>query len=652
MSGTDDYLALFIEESEENLQRLNRAILGLEENPQSEQILGEIFRAAHSLKGMAATMDFDSMAKLTHKLEDVLDLCRNKDLTVTSELIDHLFQVLDLLEEMVRNIAEQGEEVVTGEECMRKLETFIADDAPKEAADISEEFSWEMLNEREKKILRKARRDGCNLYTIHVEINPEAPLKGARAFMVYREVEVEGQVVKSVPSIEALEEGRFEDAIHLYAADVRPISELKEEILSIADIKEVTAARIGDVALEPEGQKEDTPDGSQCRNLENRMQTGTTLRVDIEKMDTMMNLVGELVIGKSLLKGIAERTDVKPMNSVLEQIDRITDELQNTVMKARMVSVSRIFNRFPRMVRDISRELEKEIDFQMQGVETELDRTIIDAIGDPIVHLLRNAIDHGIEPPSERERKGKGRVGQINLSARQQGNSVIITVADDGQGLDRETILAKALNQGFLGEEEAEEMEEWEIYNLIFAPGFSMADEVTDLSGRGVGMDAVKTTIEALGGVMDVSSTKNEGTEFSTHLPLTIAIIQALLVQVGGETYAIPLSNIEEIIEISSEKLHRVENQDAFTLRGEILPLFAMRDYLGIQNAVHESAMSVVIVNIGKRRVGLKVDRFLRQQEIVIKTLSDFFSDLEYLTGGTILGGGELALILDVRRIF
>jgi two-component system chemotaxis sensor kinase CheA len=377
------------------------------------------------------------------------------------------------------------------------------------------------------------------------------------------------------------------------------------------------------------------------------------VRVDIDKLDSLLNLVGELVINKTRLEQIGITHRLTDLVETIEQMDRVTTDLQNVVMKVRMVPVGQVFNRFPRMVRDLSRELNKEINLIIQGEETELDRTVIDEIGDPLVHLLRNSIDHGIEHPDERVAKGKNPVGEVRLIASHEGNNVVILVEDDGKGINAEVIKQKAMEKGLITQAEADKMDANEAVRLVFLPGFSTAEVVTDVSGRGVGMDAVKNKIESLGGMVDVETKINEGSKFKIRLPLTLAIIQALLVEVAKEIYAIPLGSIDSTINLEPSDIKTIQNREVILLRGQIIPIIRLADVLQIPRAESEDSgeLFVVIVHMGEFRAGIIVDNLIGQQEIVIKSLGKLLAGIKVIAGATILGNGQVALILDIGSL-
>lgn len=378
-----------------------------------------------------------------------------------------------------------------------------------------------------------------------------------------------------------------------------------------------------------------------------------SVRVDIEKLDNLLNLVGELVINKVRLEQIGITHRLAELTETLEQMDRVTTDLQTVVMKVRMVPVGQVFNRFPRMVRDLAKELNKEINLTIEGEETELDRTVIDEIGDPLMHLLRNSLDHGVEHPDDREAKGKPRSGEVALIARHEGNNVVIMVTDDGKGINADAIRRKAVEKGMISQEEADSLNDADAVRLIFLPGFSTAETITDVSGRGVGMDVVRSKIETLGGHVDVETKVDEGSVFKIKLPLTLAIIQALLVKVQEEMYAIPLGSIDSTINIKQEDIKTVQNKEVIVLRGQIIPIIRLGNILNVptQEGEENDDIFVVVVHLGERKAGIVVDNLIGQQEIVIKTLGKLLAGLKVISGATVLGDGRVALILDVSAL-
>lgn len=681
--GMSQYLQVFIDESAENLQRLNELILELEKDPGNRDLLNEVFRIAHTLKGMSATMGFDNCAELTHEMEDLLDKLRKGELSSSPDVVDVLFECLDALEAMVEEIKDTGKCTIEATSTIAKLKVLSGEEKKPlaEAPKISKtptlvDIPME-LNEYDKEVIKEAFQKSYNVYKIKVALDEGCLLKAARAYIVFHELGKIGEIIKSIPPVEDIEEEKFESEFTLLYVSKEDESLIKSKIESVSEIKSVEISKIepeGTIVKEEEvtpievkGAKfEEVADVQQeipveaevismaqmekDRILKQKVKGMRTIRVDIDRLDDLMNLVGELVINKTRLVQIGSVYKLTELDETLAQIGRITNELQAVVMKLRMVPIEHVFNRFPRMVRDLAREEGKEVEFIIEGKETELDRTVIDEIGDPLVHLLRNAVDHGIESPEEREKLGKPRKGLLKLSARHEGNYVVIEVQDDGRGMDIEKIKRKALERGVATIEELERMSENEILMLTTLPGFSTSERVTEVSGRGVGLDVVKSKVEALNGVLEIQTEKGKGTRVIVKLPLTLAIIQALLTKVGEEIYAIPLANIDETLSITPQDIKLVRNQEVILLRGSVLPLVKLHELLDVPVEVSKNGeeYAVVVARVGERRAGLVVDSLIGQQEIVIKSLGKLLKGIRGISGATILGDGKVALILDV----
>lgn len=683
MMDMSEYMSMFLDESKENLQNLNQSLLQLENNPNNLALLDEIFRVAHTLKGMSATMGFTNVAELTHEMENVLDKLRKGDMKVLPEVVDVLFQCLDTLENLINNITTGTEEVTDTTGLMAKLRGLLSVDGgqlPETSEHEGEVVSIDVsladnLNEFEKEVASQAHEKGFQTYRLVVTLEEECLLKAARAFMVFRELEEVGEVIKTVPEVKELEDGEFNKDFDIFLITKVDKEELVKKVMSVSEVEKI---QINEVVLDKalgkvketsednakivveEQKKEPSLAGENkvVQNKVNNTATGKnklsqTVRVDIERLDNLMNLVGELVINRTRLEQIGLKHGLSDLGETLEQVGRITTDLQTLVMKVRMVPIEQVFNRFPRMIRDLAKELGKEINLVIEGEETELDRTVIDEIGDPLVHLLRNAIDHAISTPEEREKIGKPRAGTVKLIAYPEGNQVVIRVDDDGKGINPEVILKKAIEKGLVTEKEAEKLEPQDIIMLIFKPGFSTAEKVTDVSGRGVGMDVVRTRIESLGGNISVQSKVGEGSSFIIRLPLTLAIIQALLIGLDKEIYAIPLSSIEETISLSPEDIKTIQDKEVILLRGNVLPVIRLGEMLEAQSSQVEDEQSlyVVVVKTGQRRAGLMVDTLIGQQEIVIKSLGKLLNGYKQFAGATILGDGRVALILDVASL-
>ena len=678
---TNQYMDMFLDESHEHLQSLNDGLLSLEDNMEDTSVVNEIFRNAHTLKGMSATMGFNKIAELTHEMEDVLDLIRKEQLKLNEDIIDTLFKCVDSLGQMIDSVGNgEAEDVVDVSDLVKKLSSIskpnqaaaqaAAPAAAAAAAPAENKISIE-LTDVDKDVIKQARETGMQAIHVRVTLAETCLLKSARSYMVMNALDELGDVIKSVPSAEDLEQEKFDhsfDVIIITAAEekavqdaVNSISEISKVETNVIDLAaEEKAAATASAASAPPKAAAPAPTAKKAAPAPakkaapapaKKVHHSQSVRVDIEKLDTLMNLMGELVINKVRLEQIGQTHRLADLTETLEQMDRVTTDLQNIVMKVRMVPVSSVFNRFPRMVRDIAKELNKEINLTIEGEETELDRTVIDEIGDPIMHLLRNSCDHGVEEPDVRESKGKPRAGEVGLIARHEGNNVVIMVTDDGAGIDAAKIRAKAVEKGMISQEEADKMDDADAVRLIFLPGFSTADHISDISGRGVGMDVVRSKIEALSGHVDVETKIDEGSVFKIKLPLTLAIIQAMLVKVQEEMYAIPLGSIDSTINIQESEIKTVQNKEVIVLRGEIIPIIRMEKMLQVPHVKDSDETFVVVVHTGDAKAGIVVDNLIGQQEIVIKTLGSLFTGLKMFSGATVLGDGRVALILDVATM-
>lgn len=675
---TNQYMGMFLEESREHLQTLNSCVLDLENDPENLSVLSEIFRSAHTIKGMSATMGFTTIAELTHEMENILDLLRKGQLKASHDIIDTIFKCVDTLEQLVESVATNSESSIDSKPLIVKLkalakgEAVLATVANTTTKTVVAESSSIELSDTEIAVIKKARSQGMQAYEVQISLREGCLLKSARSYMVMNALDEIGEVIKSIPAVEELEKENFALTFQVIVVSGSEADKIQQTVLSISEIDKVvvlpcvlpTDSTGGQVIhekpaeqapkIQDEHEKTANVAVATQSMVEKKNKSGQSVRVDIDKLDTLLNLVGELVINKTRLEQIGLTHKLTDLVETIEQMDRVTTDLQAVVMKVRMVPVGQVFNRFPRMVRDLSRDLNKEINLIIQGEETELDRTVIDEIGDPLVHLLRNSIDHGIEHPQDREEKGKNPIGEIRLIARHEGNNVIIMVEDDGKGINADIIKRKAVEKGLISQGEADAMDANEAVRLVFLPGFSTAAVVTDVSGRGVGMDAVKNKIESLGGMVDVETKVNEGSKFKIRLPLTLAIIQALLVKVSEEIYAIPLGSIDSTINIMPSDIKTVQNKEVILLRGQIIPIVRLANVLSIpesEHQQHEEELFVVIVHIGEQRAGIIVDNLIGQQEIVIKSLGKLLAGIKIIAGATILGNGQVALILDIGSL-
>ena len=683
------YLEIFIDETKEHLQSLNTQILELEQNSENMDTINEVFRAAHSLKGMAGTMGYKRMQNLTHDMENVFSEVRNGHIKVNAAMIDCLFQCLDALDEYLNNIQESGDEGTNDNEILIKdLTSMLTGNAgkaeeakteTKEAADAgtSDKEKWKdiALGDAEKHVLAEAAKQGKNIIGLTVYVQESCILKAARAFLVFKALEDLGEVIVSNPSAQDIEDEKFEYEFSIImvadcdakkaidaAAYVSEIQEVVGSLMTPPVYEEVTetkeAVEEATVAEAPvveaaEAKKKETK-APAAAEKKGKPVVNRTVRVDIEKLDVLMNLVSELIIAKNSLVSAtnAEGAVNTGVNEHIEYLESVTTNLHESVMKVRMVPIESVVNKFPRMIRDLQKKLGKKMELYMSGEETELDRTVVDEIGDPLMHLLRNSADHGLESAEVRKERGKPEVGSIFLNAYQEGNNVVIEVRDDGNGIDVEAVRNKAIERGTITPEQAESMSEKEIINLLFLPSFSTAKQVSDVSGRGVGLDVVRSKIESLSGEVEVKSKLGVGSTWIIRLPLTLAIIQALMVVVGGEKYAISLGNIQTIEDISPSDIKYVQSKEVITLRGNVIPLVRLNQVLGIESTRKpDENMIAVIVKKGDKQAGLIIDELMGQQEIVIKSLGKYINKSKEISGATILGDGEVALILDTNAL-
>ena len=691
------YLEIFLDETKEHLQNLNTQILELEKDSENMDTINEIFRAAHSLKGMAGTMGYKRMQNLTHDMENVFSEVRNGTIKVKANLIDILFQCLDALEEYTGNIQETADEgdndnaalIDRLNAVLKGSETGGGEETPGQAASQSKETAPKKeaaseiaLTEEQKHVLREAQKMGKNAYSFDVKVQDSCILKAARAFLVFKSIEEIGEIIVSRPSAQDIEDERFDTEFSLIVVSDSTIDVVTKVIERVSEIEKVYSRVVGETEVEDitggtavesaagtpaenaaanaavtqsapaaAAQRGKTPDKKQGggKPVVNR-----TVRVDIEKLDVLMNLVSELIIAKNSLVSVStqENAQNNAFDEQIEYLESVTTNLHESVMKVRMVPIESVVNKFPRMIRDLSKKLDKKMELYMTGEETELDRTGVDEIGDPLMHLLRNSADHGLESAEVRKERGKPEAGSIFLDAYQDGNNVVIEVRDDGNGIDVEGVKNKAIGRGTITPEQAVNMSDKEIIDLLFLPSFSTSEQVTDVSGRGVGLDVVKSKIEALSGEVEVKSKLGEGSTWIIRLPLTLAIIQALMVIVGGEKYAISLGSIQTIEDVKPADIKYVQAKEVIHLRGTVIPLIRLSQVLDApSNKSPEDDMTVVIVKKGDRLAGLVVDELMGQQEIVIKSLGKYINKCRIISGATILGDGEVALIVDANAV-
>lgn len=679
----NQYLSMFIDESREHLQAMNENMLKLEANPEDIGIVQSIFRSAHTLKGMSATMGFEDLASLTHEMENVLDLVRNHKLSMNPFIFDAIFKSLDSLEAMVEDIINGGTGQADVSAIVATLKSIVSGDYEKgsssggsPAASAPAEAE---LDEFQFSILLQSLESGHQVYYIQVSIEETCVLKAARSYMVFNLLEQNGEIIKSTPSVEDIEKEKFDNSFTVYYLSQLSKDELEKQIGNISEIQSVVAEKLDEDSLKlkmQQSQAQSAAAASQIAEASNQTAAtavaakpeaaapkaaaggggavaSRTIRVDIERLDVLMNLFSELLIDRVRLEQLASEVRRSDLTETVEHMARVSSDLQNIVLKLRMVPVDNVFNRFPRMVRDLAKSLDKKVDLIITGAETELDRTVIDEIGDPLVHLLRNAVDHGVETVPERIAVNKPETGTVNLRAFHSGNHVFIEIEEDGKGINRDKVLSTALKRGIVTPEQAKALSDEEVYRLLFAAGFSTADKISDVSGRGVGLDVVKTKIESLGGHVQIDSKLGAGTKFSVQLPLTLSIISAMLIRLGDEKYAIPLSSIVETSVIQKADIRSVHGNKMMDFRGGFIPLLSLSKLFDVTSYSEEDEKEteIVVIRKGDKLAALMVDEFIGQQEIVLKTLGKYLTNLFAVSGATILGDGQVALIIDPNAL-
>lgn len=690
---------MFLEESMENLSKLNDSLLELEQKPDNLEVVNEIFRVSHTIKGMSATMGYMKMSELTHKMEDVLSKFRDGTLKVNRDVVTLLFKCLDTLESMINNISDGNNDEMDIEAIVVDLAGILED---KPIENINETIEEKLKLEDHHMNIINIDKTPYFVYEIKIVLADTVLLKTARVFIFFREIEKYGDIIHTLPSTQDIETENFDLEVDILYVTMMAKEKLQDIIKHISEIKKVAIKEINSdnvkksygnevfINLEEASEnlknniKSDDAKSEEISQVKNNrvvneeninkvqinannkdvtkekaskskqsmsIKKGTqSVRVDLDRLDMVMNMVSELVIHRTRLEQISNTYNSSELNETLEQIARSTSELQDLVMKIRMLPLEVVFNRFPRMIRDLSLELNKDIQFIIEGASTELDRTVIDEIGEPLIHLLRNAVDHGIETKEKRVEAGKNPTGQIQLYAYQEGTKAVIKIRDDGKGLDVDKIKAKAEKVGI----STNGMSDTDIKNLIFLEGFSTNDKVTDISGRGVGMDVVKTKISSLGGTIDLQSEVGKGSTFVIKLPLTLQIIKALLVKVNGETMAISLGFVDSVINWKEDLIKKSNNKEVLSYRDEIIPLIRMSKKFSLDSGtcnLNNESSYIIVAKVGEKIAALLVDDLLGQQEIVIKNLGKSLQGLKEYIGATILGDGLVTLIVDVASI-
>ncbi|MGX5609756.1 chemotaxis protein CheW [Bacillus cereus] len=657
-----EFISMFLEESQEHLQALNENVLKLENNPEDITVVSEIFRSAHTFKGMAATMGFLDISNLTHEMENVLDSIRNNKMSVNSLVIDVIFECIDNLERMVVDIQDGGQGHLDVSGTVNRLKQLLNGGSNI----VSENPKTETFESQEDKIDKS---NATHHVTVH--LREDCLLRSVRALMVIDSLASLGEIVNTVPSVEDIEKEEIELVINISIYSSASNEEIQKTAASVSEIENVIVENIIEepTTKEVETKKSETSNvPSPKREQANakaapkkadvdstKRAASQTIRVNIEKIEDLMNMFEETVIERGRIEEIAQQMENQELNERLQRLANVSKELQNIVLNMRMVPVETVFNRFPRMIRSLAKDLGKSINLIIKGEDTEIDRIVIDEIGDPLVHLIRNSVDHGIETKEKRVAAGKDSTGTVCLEAFHSGNSVVIQITDDGGGINRKRVVEKAIKNGIITESDALKLSDLEVYDLILQPGFSTAEKISDISGRGVGLDVVKTTISKLGGNLSVQSEEGRGSVFTIELPLTLSIIQSMLVETAGNRYAFPLGNIVESMRLSPEEVHNIQHKHVINYREKTIQIISLRDLFHKQGFLESNKtdwLQVVIIKNNERTVAVAVDKILGQREIVLKSLGDFFKESNnYFSGATILGDGKVVLIVDCEKL-
>ncbi|MBR9675602.1 chemotaxis protein CheA [Candidatus Woesearchaeota archaeon] len=646
--SSEEYKDMFLAEARDHMDSLNQELVKLEKSPGESSIINNVFRSFHTLKGNSATMGYEVFSKLAHKLEDMLGLLRDKKLKVNDDIMDILFNGCDALEDGMQKIEDNNPENLSVESLIKRIDEF-SPSAKKEADEKKKIENDAQLTKKEKALLKKKKIKEDDLSRLIIEFE-DNPLKSAKALTIIKKLEDDktNTIIRLTPSKKDVTDHKIQfnnlEAI-LYLNDKEKTT---KDINGVSKIKNFLLFGIN------ESYEEESKELNKTKIVDahkEELRKVQEVRIDISRLDKLMDMVGELLIFKMRLEQINKGLMSKELEEVTKSISFLTQNIQNEVIEERMIPLGNVFSRLPRVVRDLSKEEGKEIDFIMQGEDNKLDRTVIDKITDPLIHIIRNCVDHGIETPSSRKSLGKEEKGVIRLNAIREKNQVVIEIDDDGAGIDPDRLRDKALKKNVYPQSEINAMSEDQLQELIFLPGFSTNDKIDAISGRGVGMDVVKSNVSQVGGSVHVKSRKGEGTKIKITLPLTVAIISVLIVEVKNEKYAMPLTNVKEIVSLTEEKIRTIQHRETFILRGEDIPVLRLRNLVGEGNDEKENQMTVIIFDSGPRKIGVAVDKIDSQQQILIKELDDNIKKIKGIAGGTILGDGEVCFILDIDSL-
>lgn len=632
MDDMQEILEDFLVEAFELIEQIDHDLVELEANPEDLELLNRIFRVAHTVKGSSSFLNFDVLTKLTHHMEDVLNKARHGELKITPDIMDVVLESVDMMKSLLRSIRERGNDTDAGvsiTDICNRLTAINEGRDPNADHNISTQPQEEAQSKQDSNLEPQSAMDQ----------EPEVDVNSLS------EAEVEAEIERLLKVRKAEDQARRD-------------KQKQNSEQSAVQTPESTPAPAPTPAAKPAPKKESKESNAPAHSSASAVEQ--TIRVEVKRLDNLMNLIGELVLGKNrLLKiydDVEERYEgekfLEELNQVVSALSLVTTDIQLAVMKTRMLPIAKVFNKFPRMVRDLSRELGKQIDLEISGEETELDKSIVEEIGDPLVHIIRNSCDHGVENPKERLAAGKPEKGIIQLKAYNEGNHIVVEIVDDGKGIDALAVKMKALERGLITEREVDSMSDKEAYSLIFKPGFSMAKQVTNVSGRGVGMDVVKTNIEKLNGIIDIDSEVGKGTIIKLKIPLTLAIIQSLLVGSQEEFYAIPLASVKETVRVPVDNIYTIEGKNVLRLRDEVLSLVRLSDLFGVKQVFESGDQTyVVVINVADSKLGIIVDSLIGQEEIVIKSLGNYLQNIRGIAGGTIRGDGKVTLIVDVGMI-
>jgi len=632
------YRDLFFAESQEYLKEVNKSLVALEKNPRNEEAINTIFRLMHTLKGMAATMRYNDLAEFSHKFEDAFDAFRTKKVELTPAVMDIIFESVDVFITLVEALKDEKKVDIVIDDYLAKIDSILPYGEKQVKAYVREE-RFDTLNLA---VANKLRAEGKNILRIEATFVKSCSMRGVRAFLVLNRAKELSKILRVSPSEETLKNEDFEGVFEMIIATVNDKNSIKAELSRISEVEKVEVNDLDTTAFEKLSRKDA---GAPLKKIQ-------SMRIPVERLDKIMNLMGELSIAKSRLVQVSQSKDYNQLDVVSSFMARLVSSLQDEALKLRLLPISFILDNFPRMVRDLSRQMSKDIVLEVSGSDIELDRVILDEIGDPIIHLIRNSIDHGIETEAERLRLGKNAQGKITIKVFREKGHIIIEISDDGRGMDFAQIIATAKKRGFIAPDDNTELSKDRILDILTIPGFSTKEEVTDISGRGVGLDVVRTRLDMLGGRLEMDTQKGKGTTFVLTLPLTLAIIKAMLVGLGDQVYAIPLMNIRETVKVAADAIKPVKDMEVIRLREEIIPVLRLSRELGVKTVgVDDDQLSVVIVEGRAKSLGLVVDKVLAEQDVVVKPLGAFLKRVRGITGATILGDGRVVLILDVVNV-